>query len=83
MPLEKLRQAKKIAIGTKQTTKAVQKGTVSVVYVARDADDRIVEPLLKMCEERLIEIVPVDTMLELGKASGIQVGAASVAIINE
>ncbi|NLL19902.1 MAG: 50S ribosomal protein L7Ae-like protein [Clostridia bacterium] len=83
MPLERLKQAKKITIGTKQTMKAVQKGLALVVYVARDADDRVVEPLLKMCEERVIEVIPVDTMAELGKASGIQVGAASVAITAE
>lgn len=83
MPLERLKQAKKITIGTKQTMKAVQKGTAQAVYVARDADDRVVEPLLKLCEERVIEIITVDTMAELGKASGIQVGAASVAIIEE
>ena len=48
MPLERLKQAKKITIGTKQTMKAVQKGTAQAVYVARDADDRVVEPLLKL-----------------------------------
>lgn len=83
MPLGRLKQAKKITIGTKQTMKAVQKGTAQVVFVARDADDRVVEPLLKLCEEMVIEVITVDTMAELGKASGIQVGAASVAIIEE
>lgn len=83
MPLERLRQAKKVAIGTKQTIKAVEKGLALAVYVARDADDRVVEPLLKKCEERVIEIIQLDTMVELGKASGIQVGAASAAITAE
>jgi len=83
MPLERIKQAKKITVGTKQTMKAVQKGAAKAVFVARGADDHVVEPLLKMCEERLIEVVTVDTMAELGKAAGIQVGAASVAIIEE
>ncbi len=83
MPLERLKQARKITIGTKQTMKAVEKGEALIVYIAKDADDRVVLPLLKACEERVIEVMPVDTMLELGKASGIQVGAASVAITGE
>ncbi|MGI6551697.1 MAG: 50S ribosomal protein L7Ae-like protein [Clostridia bacterium] len=83
MPLERVKKAKKKTIGTKQTLKAVQKGQAIAVFVARDADDRVIEPLLKLCEEKMLEVVTVESMKELGKACNIDVGAASVAILAE
>ncbi|WP_227764101.1 ribosomal L7Ae/L30e/S12e/Gadd45 family protein [Zhaonella formicivorans] len=83
MPYERLKKAAKKTIGTKQTTKAVQKGTALVVYVAKDAEPRVVNPLLRLCAEKGIEVVTVDSMLELGKACGIEVGSASAAIVSE
>jgi large subunit ribosomal protein L7A len=83
MNLDRLKNAKDKTIGTKQTSKAVQKGTAHVVYIAKDADSHVSSPVLKLCEQKGIEVIYVDTMLELGKACGIEVGSASVAIIAE
>lgn len=83
MPYDQLKDAAKKTIGTKQTTKAVQKGTAKVVYIAKDAEPRVLNPLVKLCEEKGIEVVAVDSMLELGKACGIEVGSASAAIVAE
>jgi large subunit ribosomal protein L7A len=83
MPLERLRAARKKTIGTKQTQKAVEKGTTRVVYLARDADAHVTRPLLKLCEENGVEVVMVESMALLGKACGIEVGSASAAIIEE
>ena len=81
MPLERLKAARKKTIGTKQTMKAVEKGTAKVVYLASDAETRITQPLLNLCREKNIEVVMVDTMRNLGRACGIDVGSASAAII--
>ena len=83
MPLERVKKAKKKTIGTKQTLKAVQKGQAIAVFVARDADDRVIEPLLKLCEEKMLEVVTVESMKELGKSLQHRCGAASVAILAE
>ncbi|WP_028307172.1 ribosomal L7Ae/L30e/S12e/Gadd45 family protein [Desulfitibacter alkalitolerans] len=77
---ERLKQAKKIFIGTKQTKKAIEKGETQLVFVARDAEKRVTEPILKLCEEKGIEIVLVATMEELGRLCGIEVGSATAAI---
>lgn len=83
MPYERLKNASKKTVGTKQTTKAVQKGIAKVVFIAKDAEPRVVDPLRSICEEKGVEVVMVESMLELGKACGIEVGSASAAIISD
>ncbi|MGI6486269.1 MAG: 50S ribosomal protein L7Ae-like protein [Thermoanaerobacterales bacterium] len=81
--LDKLRETPKKTIGTKQTLKALEKGQVEVVFIALDAEERVVSGIRELCMEKGIEIVNVATMKELGEACGIQVGAASAAIITK
>ncbi|MBC7325193.1 MAG: ribosomal L7Ae/L30e/S12e/Gadd45 family protein [Moorella sp. (in: Bacteria)] len=83
MPYERLRVARKRAVGTKQVTKAVMKGIARVVYIARDAEVRVTGPLVQLCRERGVEIVEVDSMKELGRACNIEVGSASAVILEE
>lgn len=82
MTLDDLMQAEKRTVGVKQTEKAVTKGTVLKVYVAKDADERVTEKLVELCEEKAVAVVEVETMHELGKACGIHVKAAAAAILN-
>ena len=79
--LDKLKEAPKKIIGTKQTLKAVNKDQVKLVFIAQDGEEHVVSPLKEICREKGIEVVPVSTMKELGEACGIQVGAASAAIL--
>jgi len=81
MPLSLIKKAKKKVVGTKQTLKSIEKGKVEKVYVAKDAEAHVVKDLLEKCQAIGIEVAYVDTMAELGKACGIDVGAASAAII--
>jgi large subunit ribosomal protein L7A len=68
-------------IGLKQTKKAIRDKTAQAVYIAKDADKPITEPVCTMCSQNGIEIVMVDSMRELGHACGIEVGCAVAAII--
>lgn len=81
--MERLKGARKKTVGTKQTQKVVAKGLAQVVYVAKDAEGRITSPLLQLCSEKGIEVVIVESMVELGKICGIKVGAASAAVVKE
>ncbi|MDK2785211.1 MAG: large subunit ribosomal protein [Bacillota bacterium] len=81
MALDSLRAAKKKTVGTKQTLKAVEKGLARHVYVAKDAEAHIVAPLLELCTNRGIPYEYAESMRELGRACGIQVGAAAASII--
>lgn len=78
--LEDLKKKKKF-VGSRQTLSAIENGTAKVVYIARDAEERVTGNLIKQCQARSIEIVYVDTMKQLGKACGVDVGAAAAAVL--
>ena len=80
MPIDTLKDAKKV-VGAKQTAKAVEKGQASLVFLAEDADSRVIVPLREACARAGVTVQTVASMTELGKACGIDVGAAAVAII--
>lgn len=81
MSYEKVSQASKIIIGTKQTVKALKTGIVREVIIANDADHLVVTKVVQTAKEKQVAIQRVDSMKKLGKACGIEVGAATVAII--
>lgn len=74
--------AKKV-VGIKQTTKALENGKAKLVVVASDADARVIEPLLEFSKAKSVSVEHVESMQELGKLCGIQVGAAAVALLTE
>lgn len=80
-PDERLKIAKQRTVGVKQTTKAVQKGVAEVVYIARDAERAIIADLLDLCRQRGVPLKEVDAMAGLGRACGIEVGAAAAAVL--
>jgi len=83
MSYEKNLQGQKLSIGTKQTTRSVELGKASEVFIAHDADPRITTKIVNLCNKSGVKITYVDTMKNLGKACGIEVGAAMAAVVNE
>lgn len=83
MPIARLKKAKKKTVGSKQTLKAVQQGVAKVVYIAKDAQSHVVNPIIQACSLKNIPVVRVDEMLELGNACGIEVGCAAASIVEE
>ncbi len=81
MSYEKVKQANSLTIGTKQTKKAIEQGKATQVIVADDADPQVIQPVITLCHERGIAVTHVDSMKKLGKACGIEVGAATAAIV--
>ena len=80
MLLNELAKSEKV-IGIKQSLKAVGEGRAVKVFVADDAEDRIRLPLLEKCTVQGVEVVHIPSMLELGKACGIDVGSAAAVIV--
>lgn len=70
-------------VGVKQTVKAVRNGKAKTVYVAEDADEKFIQPIIQLAQENSIEVVSVASMKELGKLCGIDVGAATCAVLLE
>lgn len=83
MSYEKVLQAKSIFVGTKQTVRAIKTGNIDEVIIATDADPRLTLQVVNIAEENDIPITYVDSKKKLGKACGINVGSAVVAIINK
>ena len=80
---DSLKRAKQKTVGLKQTQRALEKGDVRRVYLAGDADAYVIRPVLEFCQRLNVEIVHVDSMAELGKACGIEVGASVVGVLEE
>ncbi len=78
--LSKLSQSKKV-VGVKQTKKVLKDNVAVRVFVADDAEMRVIRPIIDLCSENGVELVNVPTMAELGNACGIEVGAACAAQI--
>lgn len=68
-------------VGAKQIRKAFNKGAVSRVYLAKNADPAITEPLVALCQHHSVDFTWVRSMTDLGHACGIEVGAAAAAIV--
>ena len=69
--------------GVKQSGKAVREGRAARVFLARDADPAITEPLAELAQANGAEIVWVGKMHDLGRACNIDVGAAAAATLPE
>lgn len=78
--LANLKHAKKV-VGIKQARRAVNNDEAQTVYIAEDADPRVVQDVVDLCNEKSIEIIYVSSMRELGKACGIDVNAAAAAVL--
>jgi len=68
-------------VGTKQVKRAILEEDVDTVFIAEDAEDRLVKDIECLCGKNSLDIVYVETMEELGSACGIEVGAASAALL--
>lgn len=61
--------------------KALQKGQVTELYIAKDAQAMHVKPIIELAETGDIPVVYVTTMKELGKACDVEVKTATAALI--
>ena len=76
------RQTGKVRKGTNETTKAVERGIAKLVVMAEDVEPpEVVAHLPILCEERNIPYIFVPSKAQLGSSLGLDVTAASAAII--
>ncbi|MDT7875579.1 MAG: 50S ribosomal protein L7Ae [Sulfolobus sp.] len=81
--IKKATESGKIKKGTNETTKAVERGQAKLVIIAEDVQpEEIVAHLPILCEEKKIPYVYVPSKKALGEACGLQVAAASAAILD-
>ncbi len=81
--VRKARETGKVKKGTNETTKACERGQAKLVVIAEDVDPpEIVAHLPLLCDEKKIPYVYVPSKKKLGEAAGIEVQAASAAILD-
>lgn len=78
--LEILADQKKV-VGIKQTTKALHDDKIKVLFIAEDAEKNLIDHMVQLAMEKTVEVVRVESMNKLGKACGIDVGAAVAAVL--
>ena len=71
----------RIVVGVKQLRKALKSGRAQHVFLAENADPALTEPIEQMCLEKGVELTWVPSMADLGRACGIEVGAAAAATV--
>lgn len=70
-------EGKKKVVGVKQTLKTIKSGMANKVYVAKDADSKVISPVVEAARENELEVIYFDSMDELGNFCSIDVGAAT------
>ncbi len=82
--LEAIRLAKKGGVvrkGVNEVTKSVERGLATLVVLAEDVEpEEVVMHLPGLCEQKNIALVYTPAKLELGKAAGLSVTCAAIAV---
>lgn len=68
-------------VGAKQVRRALKDGRAARLYMAMDADPRLLQPLVQAAVNQQVPVEQVPTMKELGAACGIAVGGAVAALL--
>ena len=80
--LETLKSKEKV-VGFKQSNRAIKEKKAAMVYLAKDAQPHVTEPIAALCEQEQIPVEWVESMAELGRACQIDVGAAVVTLLKD
>ena len=68
-------------VGVKQLRRAIGRDEIRLIYVADDADPALTAPIEALAQARVLSVIRVHTMKELGLACGIAVGASAAGLL--
>lgn len=68
-------------VGAKETRRAIDAGRAKAVFLARDADPALTEPIAQKARAAGLATLSDFTMAQLGSACGIAVGASVAAAL--
>ncbi len=72
----------KLKIGTNEATKAIERGIAKLVVVAEDTEPKeVIMHISPLCQEKKIPYASVATKQDLGRAAGINIPTAAIAVI--
>ena len=68
-------------VGAKQVRRALKDGRAARLYIAQDADPRLLQPLVQEAVRQQVPVEQVPTMKQLGTACGIAVRSAVAVLL--
>ena len=68
-------------VGAKQAKRALRDGRAVRLFMAVDADPRLLQPLVQEAVNRQVPVQQVPSMKEVGQSCGIAVGAAVAVLL--
>lgn len=68
-------------VGVKQVKRALNSNDIEAVFIAMDAEDKITDEITQICSDKHIQVIYVENMKKLGDACGIDVNAATAALL--
>lgn len=68
-------------VGVKQVKRALNLNDIEAVFIAMDAENKITDEITKICSDKHIQVIYVENMKKLGDACGIDVNAATAALL--
>ena len=74
-------ERQQLHIGYKQTLRALNDGKAEKLFIAADADEKMITALKKAADEQNVSVTEVETMTELGNLCGIDVGSSCAVIL--
>ena len=83
MPFSQLKDRRKRTVGAKETKKKLDEGQLIMVFIAMDAERRIIRPIIEIAAVQGVPVEEVSTMKELGRACGVDVKAAVCGLLKE
>jgi large subunit ribosomal protein L7A len=78
--LSKLNTSNKV-VGAKQVKRALNSYDIEAVFIAKDAENKVTDEIKQTCIIKHIQVIFVDDMKKLGDACGIDVSAATAALL--
>ena len=83
MSLDLIKDGKRRTVGTRETRKALEKGLLEGIFIAMDAEHRLVKPLIVAAKASGISIYYVETMKKLGAVCEVEVDTAIAGVLKE
>ena len=81
--IEAAKNSGKISKGTNESTKSVERGNAQLVVTADDVQPKeVVMHIPIICDEKKIPHCAVSSKSELGRAAGLEVPTATIAVVN-
>jgi large subunit ribosomal protein L7Ae len=81
--VEMAKSSGKLRKGINEATKAIEHGGVALLVMAQDIEPpEIVMHLPALCDEKKVPYVYVPSKIELGRAAGLDVPCAAIAVVD-